>query len=132
MAITSIKSSGMFLNSDPLILYPGFRSSCQSLRVVRFSSGDACKFSSLCMVFPNVNPCAKDGSMRCYCLGTLINTNGATFSEWVPVVDQVLLMASIFLTYMAGVIPARKLLSSSRKRISLDNTLSGDALLSGR
>lgn len=65
-------------------------------------------------------------------MGTLINTNGATFSEWVPVVDQVLLMASIFLTYMAGVIPARKLLSSSRKRISLDNTLSGDALLSGR
>ncbi|XP_058198198.1 uncharacterized protein LOC131313735 isoform X1 [Rhododendron vialii] len=106
------------------------RSSCQSLRVVRFSSGDACKFSSLCMVFPKVNPCAKDGSMRCYCLGTWINTNGATFSEWVPVVDQVLLMASIFLTYMAGVIPARKLLSSSRKRISLDDTLSGDALLS--
>ncbi|KAG5514719.1 hypothetical protein RHGRI_035944 [Rhododendron griersonianum] len=107
-------------------------SSCQSLRVVRFSSGNACKFSSLCMVFPKVNPCAKDGSMRCYCLGTLINTNGATFSEWVPVVDQVLLMASIFLTYMAGVIPAQKLLSSSRKRISLDDTLSGDALLSGR
>ncbi|KAI8523206.1 hypothetical protein RHMOL_Rhmol13G0055400 [Rhododendron molle] len=108
------------------------RSSCQSLRVVRFSSGDACKFNSLCMVFPKVNPCAKDGSMRCYCLGTLINTNGATFSEWVPVVDQGLLMASIFLTYMAGVIPARKLLSSSRNRISLGDTLSGDALLSGR
>lgn len=108
------------------------RCSCQSLRVVQFSSGDAWKFNSLCIVNPKLNPCAKAGSMRCYCLGTLINTNGATTSEWVPVVDQVLLMASIFLTYMAGIIPAEKLLSSSRSSISIDNALSGDASLSGR
>lgn len=102
------------------------------MRVVQFSSDDAWKFNSLCIVNPKINPCAKAGSMRCYCLGTLINTNGATTSEWVPVVDQVLLMASIFLTYMAGIIPAEKLLSSSRSSISIDNALSGDASLSGR
>lgn len=34
---------------------------------------------------------------------------------WVPIGDQVLLMTSVFLTYMAGVIPLRNSGYSSRK-----------------
>ncbi|GFZ17600.1 hypothetical protein Acr_26g0008700 [Actinidia rufa] len=64
--------------------------------------------------------------MRCHFLGTLINNDGATVSAWIPIVDQVLLMANIFLTYIAGVIPAEKVLSSSRNRISTDYALPGD------
>ncbi|GFZ17618.1 hypothetical protein Acr_26g0008880 [Actinidia rufa] len=70
--------------------------------------------------------------MRCHFLGTLINNDGATVSAWIPIVDQVLLMANIFLTYIAGVIPAEKVLSSSRNRISTDYALPGDTTLSGR
>lgn len=47
-------------------------------------------------------------SLKSNCLGSLVNPDGATTSDWVPVVDQVLLMASVFLTYTAGVIPVRK------------------------
>ncbi|XP_044501061.1 uncharacterized protein LOC123222390 isoform X2 [Mangifera indica] len=46
-------------------------------------------------------------SFKCSCLGFLVNPDCATASEWVPVGDQVLLMASIFLTYLAGVIPVQ-------------------------
>ena len=102
----------------------------QSSRVVRLLN--SCEFSSQCAWNPIVNPSRKDCSMRCYCLGTLINTDAATLSEWIPIVDQVLLMASIFLTYMAGVIPAEKVLSSSRNSISTDHALPGDTTFSGR
>ncbi|RVW64266.1 hypothetical protein CK203_052258 [Vitis vinifera] len=63
--------------------------------------------------------------------------DGATTSDWVPVVDQVLLMASIFLTYMAGVIPTEKSYFSSQRNVSDDNavhessTFSGSALKNG-
>ncbi|PSR86371.1 Ycf55-like protein [Actinidia chinensis var. chinensis] len=106
------------------------RCSLQSSRVVRLLN--SCEFSSQCARNPIVNPSRKDYSMRCYCLGTLINTDGATLSEWIPIVDQVLLMASIFLTYMAGVIPAEKVLSSSRNSLSTDHALPGDTTFSGR
>lgn len=43
--------------------------------------------------------------MKCYCLGALLSTAGDS-SGWIPVTDQVLLMASFFLTHMAGVVPA--------------------------
>lgn len=54
------------------------------------------------------NPCLRDTSLKSACLGSLVNPDGATTSDWIPIVDQVLLMASIFLTYTAGVIPVQK------------------------
>ncbi|XP_042064926.1 uncharacterized protein LOC121808474 [Salvia splendens] len=49
---------------------------------------------------------------RCYCSNALANVGAvaaaATTSDWVPFIDQVLLLASISLTYMAGVVPQEK------------------------
>lgn len=70
--------------------------------------------------------------MKCHCLGTLINSDGATTFDWIPVVDQVLLMTSVFLTYMAGVIPAEKSLLNSQKSISNDHMVPEDTSFSGR
>ncbi|KAH7517527.1 hypothetical protein FEM48_Zijuj09G0074400 [Ziziphus jujuba var. spinosa] len=66
------------------------------------------------------SPYLRKHSFKCSCLGSLVNPESATASEWVPIVDQVLLMASIFLTYMAGVIPVDK---SYQKDISSDNVV---------
>ena len=55
-----------------------------------------------------LSPCLRGTSLKSTCLGSLVNPDGATTSDWIPVVDQVLLMASVFLTYTAGVIPVRK------------------------
>ncbi|KAK7847009.1 hypothetical protein CFP56_007223 [Quercus suber] len=55
-----------------------------------------------------LSPCLRGTSLKSTCLGSLVNPDGATTSDWIAVVDQVLLMASVFLTYTAGVIPVRK------------------------
>lgn len=53
---------------------------------------------------------------ECTCLASLADFDAVAGSGWVPIGDQVLLMASVFLTYMAGVIPLRNSgYSSSRK-----------------
>ncbi|KAL7172736.1 hypothetical protein ACSBR2_032248 [Camellia fascicularis] len=125
-------SNGCFLPHSSSCIKIQRRHPFRSSRVAQLSSWNACKFSALCIANPKLNPYPKHSSMRCHCLGTLINTDGATTSEWVPVVDQVLLMASIFLTYMAGVIPTKKLLVSSQNGISTDYALAGDSTFSGR
>ncbi|KAL6499570.1 hypothetical protein OROGR_027480 [Orobanche gracilis] len=53
------------------------------------------------------------------CLNALTNAGGALTFEWVPFVDQVILLASITLTYMAGVIPAGKYPYNTQKSISI-------------
>ncbi|KAJ0232259.1 Phosphoglycolate phosphatase [Hirschfeldia incana] len=54
---------------------------------------------------------------ECTCLASLADFDAVAGSGWVPIGDQVLLMASVFLTYMAGVIPLQNNsgYSSSRK-----------------
>ena len=69
--------------------------------------------------------------MKRYCLGALVNAENAT-TDWVPYLDQVLLIASIFLTYIAGVIPAGKLLVCARKSTLSDSTVPKDSSISGR
>ena len=54
-------------------------------------------------------------SFKCIGLGALVDLDGAAASGLVPVIDQVLLMASIFLTYMAGVVPLEKSYTSYQK-----------------
>lgn len=69
--------------------------------------------------------------IRCCCL-SLLNADRAIISEWVPVVDQVLLLASITLTYMAGVIPAGKSLYSVKTSISAVDVVPENSSSSGR
>lgn len=74
-----------------------------------------------------VTHCSKKSSLKCCCLA-----DGVTTSDWVPVVDQVLLMASIFLAYMAGVIPKEKSYFSSQRNVSNDNAVHESSTFSGR
>lgn len=57
---------------------------------------------------------------RCFCFGSLFDLSDVATSDWVPSMDQMLLMTSIFLTYMAGVIPSEKSLVNTVERISYD------------
>ncbi|XP_024030073.1 uncharacterized protein LOC21398313 [Morus notabilis] len=75
-----------------------------------------------------VSPQSGRSTLKCMCFGSLVNSEGATASNWVPVVDQVLLMASIFLTYMAGVIPVKQ---SYQKDISSENRIPESSTSSG-
>lgn len=45
---------------------------------------------------------------RCFCLASLVDADAAVTFEWVPTIDQMLLMTSIVLTYIAGVIPSEE------------------------
>ena len=44
----------------------------------------------------------------CFCLASLVDADAIVTSEWVPTIDQMLLMTSIVLTYIAGLIPTEK------------------------
>ncbi|XP_073284805.1 uncharacterized protein [Primulina huaijiensis] len=47
------------------------------------------------------------------CLGALVSADGANSSDWVPVADQVLLLESMILTFIAGAIPSEKYLNNN-------------------
>lgn len=66
-----------------------------------------CKSSPLSISTPNVRSLVSGGnSFKCNCLGTILDFEIAAAPDWVPFIDQVLLTASVFLTYMAGVAPS--------------------------
>ncbi|KAF6153924.1 hypothetical protein GIB67_023701 [Kingdonia uniflora] len=52
------------------------------------------------------------------CLGTLMNLENVTPSNWTPVIDDVLLTIGVFLPFMAGIIPSQKAYSSLRQNVS--------------
>lgn len=57
----------------------------------------------------------KEFPVRSWCLGTLMNSEGAMPSSWIPIADQVLLMTTVAFAYMAGVIPSEKVYFNARK-----------------
>lgn len=69
--------------------------------------------------------------LKCIGLGALVDFDGATTSKLVPVVDQMLLMGSIFLTYMAGVIPVERSHASYQKTNSDKNVFPESSDISG-
>lgn len=80
--------------------------------------------------------CLSERSIKCNCFRALLNPDIETASDWVVVVNQVLLMASIFLTYTAGVIPGEKSCFTSPKNISYGtapekSTISGSGVKFG-
>ncbi|KAI3801133.1 hypothetical protein L1987_29236 [Smallanthus sonchifolius] len=88
------------------------------------------KTGGFCFTNLKVNSYQKANHMKCYCLGTLISTAG-DYSGWVPVTDQVLLMASILLTYMAGIVPADGPFSNSGRNKLNDNVAPAETPISG-
>lgn len=90
-----------------------------------------CELTAFGILKLKVSPRSVGSTLKCMCLGSLVNPEGATVSNWVPVVDQVLLMASIFLTYMAGVIPLKQSYQkdiSNEGRIAESSTSSGSSM----
>ncbi|CAI9107455.1 OLC1v1006808C1 [Oldenlandia corymbosa var. corymbosa] len=76
----------------------------------------------------------RDNLAKCKCLGALVNelnSDAAMSAEWVPYADQVLLMASIFLTYIAGVAPAGVPLTDARKSTLSDSTVPKNSSIYG-
>ncbi|GAB4830162.1 hypothetical protein Ancab_019804 [Ancistrocladus abbreviatus] len=74
----------------------------------------------------------RKSSFSCCCFGSLIESESAAAADWVPVIDQVLLMASVFLTYMAGVIPTWKSAIHSQRSIVNDGFLPKNCIIPGR
>ncbi|XP_075490488.1 uncharacterized protein LOC142529021 isoform X1 [Primulina tabacum] len=60
---------------------------------------------------------------RCYCLGALVSADGSISSDWAPIADQVLLLASMILTFIAGVIPTEKNLYNNSTSRSQDDVV---------
>lgn len=90
--------------SKPQKLFPknisrNYRSSPLSWRVSRHNT----RSISICNV---KSPVSHGSPLKCSCLGTMIDLESAAISDWVPVIDQVLLTATVFFAYMAGVIPS--------------------------
>ncbi|KAL5794828.1 hypothetical protein ACOSP7_003422 [Xanthoceras sorbifolium] len=100
---------------------PQRRCSHGGCKVVLMSMQKICNLSTSGVESLKVHPRLGESSLRCSCLGFLVNPDGATASDWVPVSDQLLLMASIFLTYLAGVIPVQKSYITSQKNIPEHN-----------
>lgn len=79
------------------------------------------KHNTVSVSICNVGSSVSHGNpLRCSCLGTMIDIESAAASEWVPFIDQVLLTASVFLAYMAGVIPSGGTYINSQKNNSND------------
>lgn len=71
---------------------------------------------------PDMHSCKRNFSVA-----SLVDADGAITSELVPSIDQMLLMTSIFLTYLAGVIP-----SNIREKVQSKNMDTDRTSFSGR
>ncbi|XVE72783.1 hypothetical protein DITRI_Ditri11bG0066300 [Diplodiscus trichospermus] len=84
-------------------------------------------------IFSNLrtSPSIRETSLRSTCMWSLVDSDGITAPVCFPVGDQLLLMASIFLTYLAGVIPVQKYGSASQKNIADDDAFPQSSTSSG-
>ncbi|XP_043706825.1 uncharacterized protein LOC122656400 isoform X1 [Telopea speciosissima] len=73
----------------------------------------------------------REFSLRHCFLGSLANPENAMPLEWVPIVDQVLLMASLVLAYMAGVVPTEKANFSNRSSNAGNTVVPANSTSSG-
>lgn len=62
--------------------------------------------------------CWNGRSLRCYCMGTLINPENVIPLSWASSVDEVLLVISIFFAYLAGAIPNTRTVPIAKKENS--------------
>ncbi|KAF6170752.1 hypothetical protein GIB67_015704 [Kingdonia uniflora] len=83
---------------------------------VKSSAGIDGKSNTYCPTFETTYEYQR--SFSSCCLGTLMDLEKVTPSNWTPVVDDLLLIIGVFLTYMAGIIPSQKAYSSSRQIVS--------------
>ncbi|XP_025013480.1 uncharacterized protein LOC8264969 isoform X3 [Ricinus communis] len=89
-----------------------------SCKVFHFPPRKTC---STGLSYMKASPYTRESYLRYRCLGSLVDPDGVTASDLVAISDQLLLVASIALTYMAGVIP-----NKSSNYTSLGNFLDDD------
>uniref|UniRef100_A0A6N2NBP6 Uncharacterized protein n=1 Tax=Salix viminalis TaxID=40686 RepID=A0A6N2NBP6_SALVM len=112
----------------PNYLHSQRKYSHRNCKVVQVSTLKTCSGGLLSF---KASPVTRKNSIKCYCLGSLVDPNGAIVSGWVSVSDQLLLMASIFLTYMAGVIPQHNSNHTHRNNFLEDNVVVESSTSSG-
>ncbi|EYU17984.1 hypothetical protein ABFS82_14G211000 [Erythranthe guttata] len=100
-----------------------------SNNVNRFSSWKALKHAPLSKILKGTP--GRKTHMTCYCSSALASANSVLASDWVPLMDQILLLASITLTYMAGVIPVEKSPYSTQMSTPLGDVVPGNSSSSG-
>ncbi|KMT05689.1 hypothetical protein BVRB_7g166970 [Beta vulgaris subsp. vulgaris] len=75
-------------------------------------------------IFNVKGPVLNGSPLRRSYLGTMIDFETSAASDWVPVIDQVLLTATVFFAYMAGIIPSGGSYTDSQKnKNSLNDVL---------
>ncbi|CAN6545140.1 unnamed protein product [Malus baccata var. baccata] len=109
-----VKEEGFVPRSSRLQKVQSRKYSYGRCKTVPFPTWKMFEFTALGISNVKVGPFS-EASSKCACLGSLVG------SDWVPIADQVLLTASVFLTYMAGVIPGRTSSPTFRKDISNDS-----------
>ncbi|XP_021907227.1 uncharacterized protein LOC110821623 isoform X2 [Carica papaya] len=115
-----VKEKGHVLPSSRLSMLQ--RKSCYgSCNNLWLSTWRMCNLSAPSVLSLKVSPSTRESSFKSSCLGCLADLDGIAASDLVPLADQVLLMASILLTYIAGVIPAQSSDFSVRKKIADEN-----------
>ncbi|XP_038898894.1 uncharacterized protein LOC120086352 isoform X2 [Benincasa hispida] len=108
------------------------KSSCQSDMFIRISTWRRRELGGPCGSNLIVNPAPRKIFREHAYLRSLVNIDGTTASEAL-FIDQLLLMTSIFLTYMAGVIPLPKSnqpgnINSHTNSVSDNQTFSGSGI----
>ncbi|XP_073154652.1 uncharacterized protein [Henckelia pumila] len=103
---------------------------CTSCKVMPLSLGRAHNLIAPRLSMSNGIPKSRTLN-RCYCLGALVSADGAISSDWVPIADQVLLLASMILTFIAGVIPTEKNLYNNSTIGSQDDVIPESSSSSG-
>ncbi|KAF9612277.1 hypothetical protein IFM89_038847 [Coptis chinensis] len=102
------------------IVQRGFKKQCYGSSKVLVSAPLVCDFNAHISTILERSANLKDSSMRCCCFGTLISPDNATVPNWVPVLDQALMMFSIVLAYIAGVVPPENAYLKPEKVSDLD------------
>ncbi|KAK7395364.1 hypothetical protein VNO78_15916 [Psophocarpus tetragonolobus] len=100
-------------------------------KFVQFSTWKTFELSVFGATYLKFTPRLQELPLKCIGLGALVDFDGATASDLVPVVDQMLLMGSIFLTYMAGIIPVEKSYANYQKTNSDKNMFPESSDISG-
>ncbi|KAF8394138.1 hypothetical protein HHK36_020344 [Tetracentron sinense] len=114
----------------------------QRMDIRTFSNGGICSYAVMCQATISVkllqigchNSEWKSVSQREFLdmfPGTLISPHSSTPSNWVPVVDQVLLMVTLVLAYVAGEVAAEKAYFKSKKNILVLDAVSKISTSSG-
>ncbi|KAG8477833.1 hypothetical protein CXB51_027433 [Gossypium anomalum] len=107
-----------FVNRNSNFRTPPSKFSYGSCKVLWLSTWRKWKVDNPFFSNLKVSPCFMETPLRSTSVGSLVDSDSITASDWITFGDQLLLMTGIFLTYVAGVVPVQKSSSTSPKSIA--------------